>query len=63
MSELSREFEQEPSMDCEHLTFFPSLSEILSPTEDVSDECVESQLIIQQLAPNEEVRAINTHCT
>ncbi|KAG7334069.1 hypothetical protein KOW79_002476 [Hemibagrus wyckioides] len=56
LSEPSREAEQEPSLDCEHLTFFPTLTEVLSPTENIPEECVESQLIIQQLAPNEEIQ-------
>lgn len=55
--------DQDPGLDCEQLTFFPSLTEVSSPTEDISEECIESQLIIQQLAPNEEVRAANAHCT
>ncbi|KAF7710465.1 WD repeat- and FYVE domain-containing protein 4 isoform X3 [Silurus meridionalis] len=60
LSEPSRDTEQEPSLDCEHLTFFPTLTEVSSPTEDISEECVESQLIIQQLAPNEEIGV--KHC-
>ncbi|KAK3573074.1 hypothetical protein QTP86_012277 [Hemibagrus guttatus] len=56
LSEPSREAEQEPSLDCEHLTFFPTLTEVSSPTEDIPEECVESQLIIQQLALNEEIQ-------
>lgn len=63
LSEPSRAAEKEPNLDCEHLTFFPTLTEVSTSTEDIPEECVESQLIIQQLAPNEEVRAANTHCT
>lgn len=63
LSEPVRDTEQDPGQDCEGLTFFPSLTEISIPTEDISEECVESQLIIQQLAPNEEVRVTSTHCT
>ncbi|XP_060728472.1 WD repeat- and FYVE domain-containing protein 4 isoform X2 [Tachysurus vachellii] len=55
LSEPCGEAEQEPSLDCEHLTFFPILTEVSSPTETIPEECVESQLIIQQLAPNEEI--------
>ncbi|XP_017319576.1 WD repeat- and FYVE domain-containing protein 4 isoform X1 [Ictalurus punctatus] len=56
LSESGREAEKMPNLDCEHLTFFPSLTEVSSPTEDISEECMESQLIIQQLAPNEEIK-------
>ncbi|MCI4376424.1 hypothetical protein PGIGA_G00188250 [Pangasianodon gigas] len=56
LSEPDREAKQEPSLDCEHLTFFPTLTEVSSPAEDIYEECVESQLIIQQLAPNEEIK-------
>lgn len=63
LSEPSKEAEKDPNLDCDHLTFFPSLTEVSSSIEDIPEECVESRLIIQQLAPNEEVRAANTHCT
>ncbi|TSK22773.1 WD repeat- and FYVE domain-containing protein 4 [Bagarius yarrelli] len=48
--------DQEPSLDRERLTFFPTLTEVSCPTEDISEECKESQLIIQQLVPNEEIK-------
>ncbi|XP_072534107.1 WD repeat- and FYVE domain-containing protein 4 isoform X2 [Salminus brasiliensis] len=57
LSEPGREAEEEPGSDCERLTFFPTLTEASTPAEDVhSEQCAETQLILQQLAPNEEVK-------
>ncbi|XP_060781914.1 WD repeat- and FYVE domain-containing protein 4 isoform X2 [Neoarius graeffei] len=56
LSEPSKEAEKDPNLDCDHLTFFPSLTEASSSIEDIPEECVESRLIIQQLAPNEEIK-------
>uniref|UniRef100_A0A8B9LHN3 WDFY family member 4 n=1 Tax=Astyanax mexicanus TaxID=7994 RepID=A0A8B9LHN3_ASTMX len=57
LCEPGREAEEEPGSDCERLTFFPTLTEASAPVEDLhSEQCAETQLILQQLAANEEVR-------
>ncbi|XP_066534651.1 WD repeat- and FYVE domain-containing protein 4 [Hoplias malabaricus] len=60
LCEPGQEAEEEPGSDCEHLTFFPSLTEVSTPVDDFSKQCTETQLILQQLVPNEEVKA--KHC-
>ncbi|XP_049337281.1 WD repeat- and FYVE domain-containing protein 4 isoform X1 [Astyanax mexicanus] len=58
LCEAGREAEEEPGSDCERLTFFPTLTEASAPVEDLhSEQCAETQLILQQLAANEEVKA------
>ncbi|KAI4877629.1 hypothetical protein NFI96_022988 [Prochilodus magdalenae] len=56
LCEPSQEAEEEPGLDNERLTFFPSLTEASTPSEDISEQCTEIKLILQQLAPNEEVK-------
>uniref|UniRef100_A0AAY5EMX6 DUF4704 domain-containing protein n=1 Tax=Electrophorus electricus TaxID=8005 RepID=A0AAY5EMX6_ELEEL len=55
LREPSRDTEAAGS-DCERLTFFPALTEALTPVEDLPEQCAEPQVILQQLAPNEKVR-------
>ncbi|XP_035387227.1 WD repeat- and FYVE domain-containing protein 4 isoform X2 [Electrophorus electricus] len=56
LREPSRDTEAAGS-DCERLTFFPALTEALTPVEDLPEQCAEPQVILQQLAPNEKVTA------
>ncbi|KAA0718059.1 WD repeat- and FYVE domain-containing protein 4 [Triplophysa tibetana] len=56
LCEAGREVEEEPGLDCERLTFFPVLNEASLVSEDFSDQCTDTQIILQELVPNEEVR-------
>lgn len=58
LCEASREVEEEPGLDCEHLTFFPVLNDASLLPEDISDQCMDTQLILKELEPTEEVRVI-----
>ncbi|XP_056616257.1 WD repeat- and FYVE domain-containing protein 4 isoform X2 [Triplophysa dalaica] len=60
LCEAGREVEEEPGLDCERLTFFPVLNEASLVSEDFSDQCTDTQIILQELVPNEEVKA--KHC-
>ncbi|XP_051772048.1 WD repeat- and FYVE domain-containing protein 4 isoform X3 [Ctenopharyngodon idella] len=60
LCEASREVEEEPGLDCEHLTFFPVLNDASLLPEDISDQCMDTQLILKELEPTEEVKA--KHC-
>lgn len=56
LCEAGQEVEEEPGLDCERLTFFPVLNEASLVNEDFSDQCTDTQIILQELVPNEEVR-------
>ncbi|XP_051503739.1 WD repeat- and FYVE domain-containing protein 4-like isoform X2 [Myxocyprinus asiaticus] len=60
LCEAGREGEEQPSLDCEHLTFFPVLNEASHLSEGFSELCMDTQLILQELVPSEEVKA--KHC-
>nr|XP_055025553.1 WD repeat- and FYVE domain-containing protein 4 isoform X2 [Misgurnus anguillicaudatus] len=60
LCEAGREVEEEPGLDCERLTFFPVLNDASLQSEDFSDQCTDTQLILQELVPGEEVKA--KHC-
>ncbi|KAJ8418170.1 hypothetical protein AAFF_G00138790 [Aldrovandia affinis] len=47
---------EENGLDCEQLTFFPSLSDSSPLSDDFSEQCTETQLILQELAQDEEVK-------
>ncbi|XP_064174469.1 WD repeat- and FYVE domain-containing protein 4 isoform X1 [Anguilla rostrata] len=47
---------QENGLDCDQLTFFPSLSEASPLSDDFSQQCTETQLILQELGPAEQVK-------
>ncbi|KAG5831694.1 hypothetical protein ANANG_G00306460 [Anguilla anguilla] len=47
---------QENGLDCDQLTFFPSLSESSPLSDDFSQQCTETQLILQELGPAEQVK-------
>ncbi|XP_076831011.1 WD repeat- and FYVE domain-containing protein 4 isoform X2 [Brachyhypopomus gauderio] len=57
LCEPRQDAEEQDRSDCEQLTFFPALTDVLTPVEDLPQQCVETQLILQQLAPDEEVQA------
>lgn len=56
LCEAGQEVEEEPGLDSERLTFFPVLNEASLVNEDFSDQCTDTQIILQELVPNEEVR-------
>jgi len=58
LCEAGREVDEEPGLDCEHLTFFPVLNDTSLLPEDISDQCMDTQLILKELEPTEEVRMI-----
>ncbi|XP_052429042.1 WD repeat- and FYVE domain-containing protein 4 isoform X1 [Carassius gibelio] len=60
LCEACREVEEEHSLDCQHLTFFPILNEASPMPEDFSEQCMDTQLILKELKPTEEVKA--KHC-
>lgn len=60
LCEAGREVEEEPGLDCERLTFFPMLNEASLMSEDFSDQCTDTQIILQELVPDDEVKA--KHC-
>ncbi|XP_050981588.1 WD repeat- and FYVE domain-containing protein 4 [Labeo rohita] len=60
LCEPSREAEEQRSLDCQHLTFFPVLNEASPLPEDFSEQCMDTQLILKELEPTEEVKA--KHC-
>ncbi|KAJ8361382.1 hypothetical protein SKAU_G00179070 [Synaphobranchus kaupii] len=47
---------QENGLDCDQLTFFPSLNESSPLSDDFSEQCTETQLILQQLHTAEQVK-------
>ncbi|TRY83639.1 hypothetical protein DNTS_003868 [Danionella cerebrum] len=55
LCQTNRELDGELSLDCEHLTFFPVLN-----SDDFSEKCMDTQLIFNELEPNEEVK--EKHC-
>ncbi|XP_051506796.1 WD repeat- and FYVE domain-containing protein 4-like isoform X2 [Myxocyprinus asiaticus] len=55
LCEASHEVEEQSG-----LTFFPVLNEVSLLSEDFSEQCMDTQLILQELVPNEEVKA--KHC-
>ncbi|XP_062852239.1 WD repeat- and FYVE domain-containing protein 4 [Trichomycterus rosablanca] len=55
LCESTGEAKEKSGLDCERLTFFPTLTEASLPAEDPAEQCIESHLIVQQLASNEEV--------
>lgn len=58
LCEAGREVDEEPGLDCEHLTFFPVLNDASLLPEDISDQCMDTQLILKELEPTEQVRMI-----
>lgn len=58
LCEAGREVDEEPGLDCEHLTFFPVLNDASLLPDDISDQCMDTQLILKELEPTEEVRMI-----
>lgn len=58
LCEAGREVDEEPGLDCEHLTFFPVLNDTSLLPEDISDQCMDTQLILKELEATEEVRMI-----
>lgn len=61
LCEPSREAEEQRSLDCQHLTFFPVLNEASPLPEDFSEQCMDTQLILKELEPTEEVRVTHLH--
>ncbi len=61
LCEASREVEEEHGLDCQHLTFFPVLNEASPLPEDFSEQCMDTQLILKELKPTEEVRVTHIH--
>lgn len=61
LCEASREVEEEHGLDCQHLTFFPVLNEVSPLPEDFSEQCMDTQLILKELEPTEEVRVTHIH--
>ncbi|KAJ8248534.1 hypothetical protein GJAV_G00243040 [Gymnothorax javanicus] len=47
---------RESGPDCDQLTFFPCLNEAAALCEDLSDQCGETQIILQQLTHREQVK-------
>uniref|UniRef100_A0A8C1USV3 WDFY family member 4 n=1 Tax=Cyprinus carpio TaxID=7962 RepID=A0A8C1USV3_CYPCA len=60
LCEPTQEVEEEHSLDCQRLTFFPVLNEASPLPEDFSEQCMDTQLILKELEPTEEVTA--KHC-
>ncbi|XP_042625050.1 WD repeat- and FYVE domain-containing protein 4-like isoform X1 [Cyprinus carpio] len=60
LCEPTQEVEEEHSLDCQRLTFFPVLNEASPLPEDFSEQCMDTQLILKELEPTEEVKA--KHC-
>ncbi|XP_016084845.1 WD repeat- and FYVE domain-containing protein 4-like [Sinocyclocheilus grahami] len=60
LCEPTREVEEEHGLDYQHLTFFPVLNEATPLPEDFSEQCMDTQLILKELEPTEEVKA--KHC-
>lgn len=60
LCEASGVVEEEPGLDCEHLTFFPVLNDASLTPDDFSEQCMDTQLILNELKPSEEVKA--KHC-
>ncbi|XP_061083702.1 WD repeat- and FYVE domain-containing protein 4 isoform X3 [Conger conger] len=44
-------------LDCDQLTFFPSLSEAYPLSDDFAEQCTETHLILQELSPTEKVKS------
>ncbi|XP_030628686.1 WD repeat- and FYVE domain-containing protein 4 [Chanos chanos] len=56
LCEAGKEADEDCGLDCERLTFFPVLTDAAAQAEDFSVHCTETQVILQELVPDEEVK-------